>query len=110
MKTLAIIAVLAASVAAPAFAQSALENAVRIDNRSADNASEQTVLPVTGLTLGTTVSTRGASALQQALAIGNASADNAGDEFDSAFVTTFSGTSSIAADIFARFEAADDES
>lgn len=102
MKKIALITALVASVAAPAFAQSALEVAVQNYNASAEGTSDQIVLAANELTMGTTASSRSGSALAQAIANHNASADTASDRIDPNFVTVFTGTPAHAADIFAR--------
>jgi len=106
MKKFALIAaVAAATVAAPAFAQSN-SSAVAIAhfNMSADNISESITLRPRGNT--TVVSTRGASPLSTAFAILNRSADNVQDLRGQNGATVISGTPAFGADIFARLRAA----
>lgn len=105
MKKIALITALVAATAAPAFAQSALDLAVENHNMSVASSGDLIVPGADGLTVGTTVSSRGTSPLAQAIAIHNASADTAGDRIDGRFVTTFSSTPGHAADIFARLAA-----
>ncbi len=105
MKTLALVAALAASVAAPAFAQSAQEIAVANYNASVDSFGDLILVNASPLTDGTTVSSRNSSALGAAIANYNASADMASDRIDGRFVTTFARTPAHAADIFAQLAA-----
>ncbi len=105
MKKIALITALVTSIAAPAFAQSALDVAVENHNMSANRQSDLIMVPNGELTLGTTVSTRGNAARARAIAVHNASADSVGDRIDGRFVTTFSNTPAHAADIFAEIAA-----
>ena len=108
MKTFAIIAVLAASVAAPAFAQTSQEIAAAINNASADNISERVAIRSHGAAAGVSLSSQSGSAASMILSINNASSDRASNQITSA--TSFANTAptGVAADIFARFAAADD--
>lgn len=105
MKKIALITALVTSVAAPAFAQSALELAVENHNMSANRQSDQIMVSPADITLGTTVSTRGDAARAQAIANYNASADSASDRIDGRFVTVFASEPGHAADIFAQLAA-----
>ena len=103
MKTIVLIAALATSFAAPAFAQTPLEIGVGIFNASADRASDRIVLSEDTLTTGATASGRNSSVLLEAVDQFNSSADRASDRIDPEFLTTFSGpeTTGRAAEIFA---------
>jgi hypothetical protein len=102
MKKIALITAFAASFAAPAFAQTALEAAILNQNGSADSVSDRVSVAAEDVTMGVVVSTRNGSALSQAIAVYNASADRPSDRIDPTSVTVFSGTPGHGADIFAR--------
>ena len=108
MKKIAIIAAVAATVAAPAFAQSASTLfAIQHFNQSFDSAGDIRVAPS-----GNTSTASVSGALGQAFAIQNGSADSAGDlRGTNGVVTIASGTPAYAADIFLRLQAesAEDE-
>lgn len=104
MKKIALVAAVAATFAAPAFAQSAREIAVAHFNASADNVSERITLnPVA---TATTVSTRGNSPLATAFDIFNRSQDTLAEQRGLNGATIVSGTPSYGADVFARLRAA----
>lgn len=105
MKKIAIIAALAASIAAPAFAQSASTSfAIAHFNQSADTRSEIIQLPANSNT--SRVSTSGTSALANAFALFNRTADNAGELRGVNGATVVSGTPAHAQEIFDRLRAA----
>ncbi|UWQ95694.1 hypothetical protein K3728_00160 [Rhodobacteraceae bacterium M385] len=107
MKNIAIIAALAASIAAPAVAQStSTAFAIAHFNQSADAASD--VVDFRGND-STRVSTEGTSALAEAFAIFNQSADSADELTGQNGATVVSGTPSYGSDIFDRLAAADDD-
>jgi len=107
MKKFAIIAALAATVAAPAFAQSASTSfAIAHFNQSADTVSDVVALPNGENT--TQVSTRGMTPLAEAFALFNQSADNASDLRGLNGATVVSGTPAYGADIFERLDAESD--
>ncbi len=103
MTKIALITALAASLAAPAFAQSASDVAVENYNANVSMGSDR----INSLTFGTQSSN---SALDVAVAIHNANADMGSDRINST-PTAFSGTTGRAAEIFARLaaESAEDE-
>lgn len=105
MKTIVLIAAIATSFAAPAFAETPLEIAIANHNASADRASDRIMLTADELTLGVTVSARNSTALLRAVDNFNSSADRASDRINPEFLTTFSGpaTTGRVAEIFARF-------
>lgn len=101
MKKIAIIAALAASIAAPAFAQSASTSfAIAHFNQSAERASDIVNLP--NNQNFTPVSLRGDTPLANAFALFNASADSAGDLIGLNGATVVGGDISHAPEIFAR--------
>lgn len=107
MKKIVIIAAVAASFAAPAFAQSASTAfAIAHFNQSADSASDIITQPNGEST--TQVSVGGTSSLAEAFAIFNQSADSVGDRRGlTGQVTATNGAPAYGADIFARMRAAD---
>ncbi|MBY4891620.1 hypothetical protein KUL25_02440 [Rhodobacteraceae bacterium N5(2021)] len=112
MKKIAIIAAttlsMAASLAAPAFAQSASTAfAIAHFNQSADSASDVVALPNGANT--TQVSTRGMTPLAEAFALFNEYADGTGDLRGLNGATVVNGTPAYGADIFERLRAADRE-
>ena len=100
MKKIAIIAALAATVAAPAFAQSARVTAIQHFNMFSDTASEQITLN----NVGSQVSSSGA--LGEAFRVLNGSEDTAAERIGAGGATAVSGTPAYGADIFARLRAA----
>lgn len=104
MKKIAIIAALAASIAAPAFAQSASTAfAIAHFNQSAERASDIVTLP--NGENSQRVSTRGNGRLADAFAMFNQSVDSTGDLRGLNGATIVSGTPQHAQDIFARLRA-----
>lgn len=104
MKNIAIIAIVAASFAAPAFAQSASTAfAIAQFNQSAETRSDIITLPTGNNT--TQVSTRGMTPLADAFAQFNQSANNPGELRGLTSATVVSGTPAYASDIFARLAA-----
>ncbi|GAB5446546.1 hypothetical protein [Gymnodinialimonas sp.] len=109
MKKIAIIAALAASIAAPAVAQSTSSAfAIAHFNQSVERSSDIRT-PSSANT--SVVSTQGGSALANAFAVFNGSQDSAGDLRGQNNTTVVSGTPAYAQDIFARLraESAEDE-
>lgn len=108
MKTFAIIAALAASIAAPAAAQSSSTAfAIAHFNQSVERTSDIVMLPSGANT--TAVSTGGAGSLSTAFNILNQSIDSTGDLRGLNGATVVSGTPAHAQDIFARLRAASRE-
>lgn len=108
MKKLIALTAVAASLAAPAFADTSF--AVRHFNQDKDSVIERIAVPTTAD--GTIVSTNNRSGLSVAFDIFNASADSAGDLRGLNGATVFSASPSrAAADIFAdlRAESLEDE-
>lgn len=103
MKKIALIAAVVATVAAPAFAQSARIGAVQFLNMSNDTVAEQITLN----NVGSEADTRGS--LGEAFRVLNSSADVATDLRGTSGATAVSGTPAYGADIFSRLRAADDE-
>jgi len=108
MKKLIVITALAASLAAPAFADAAF--AVRHFNQDLDSVLERAIVPTTPQ--GVVVSTNSRSDLSVAFAMFNAVQDSVGDLRGMNGATVYrSGHSGAAADIFAdlRAESREDE-
>lgn len=103
MKKIALIAALAATVAAPAFAQSARISAFEHFNMFADTASERLVPNNVGTPANAT------GALATAIDVYNSSQDTVAELGGRNGVTLVSGTPAHAADIFARLNAASQE-
>lgn len=104
MKKIAIIAALAASIAAPAFAQSASTAfAIAHFNQSAERTSDIVTLPSGENT--TQVSTRGMTPLADAFAMFNQSVDGSGDLRGLNSATVVNGTPAHGQDIFDRLRA-----
>lgn len=106
MKRIALIAALAASVAAPAFAQSASAIfATQHLNLSIDSPADRITLPAAA-SVATPIEE--GSSLERALQILNRSADGPSELIGTQGATIVSGTPAFAADIFERLRAADD--
>lgn len=104
MKKIAIIAAVAASLAAPAFAQSATTAfAIAQFNQSAERHSDIIALPDGSNT--TQVSTRGMTPLADAFAQFNLTADNPSQLRGETSATVVNGTPAYGSDIFARLAA-----
>jgi hypothetical protein len=100
MKKIALIAAVAATVAAPAFAQSARIGAVQLLNLSHDTAAESITLNNVGAAANT------GGSLGEAFRVLNRSADAATDLRGTNGATAVSGTPAYGADIFERLRAA----
>ena len=103
MKKIALIAVIAATVAAPAFAQSARVGAVQFLNLSNDTVAEQITLN----NVGSAANTSGS--LGEAFRVLNRSADVPTDLTGTNGATAVSNTPAYGVEIFSRLRAADNE-
>jgi hypothetical protein len=105
MKRFALISALAATLAAPAFADEAANFAFQHFNQDADSVMD--IRNVTVGDNGTVVSTRGSSVLAEVFAQLNKSQDSTGDLRGLNGATVISNTPAYGADIFDELRAAD---
>jgi hypothetical protein len=100
----ALAAAVAATLAAPAFAQNSLGFAVEHFNESIDSVNER----IDGPVLGTTVSSMRDNAICTAIGLRNGSIDSVNERVNGDTVTLFSGEPAHAAEIFERLRLEDD--